>query len=56
VIGEKIKMTKGARVHPREEAKAIADAGMDLVVASGFEAGGHRGSLIGKSEASLAAS
>jgi nitronate monooxygenase len=37
----------------REEAKAIADAGMDLVVASGFEAGGHRGSFLGKPDASL---
>jgi nitronate monooxygenase len=36
-----------------DEAKAIADAGMDLVVASGFEAGGHRGSFLAPSEASL---
>jgi nitronate monooxygenase len=35
------------------EAKAVADAGMDLVVASGFEAGGHRGSFLAPAEASL---
>jgi nitronate monooxygenase len=38
------------------EAKAIADAGMNLVVASGFEAGGHRGSFLGSAEASLTGS
>jgi nitronate monooxygenase len=37
----------------RDEAKAVADAGMDLVVASGFEAGGHRGSFLTAAEASL---
>ena len=36
-----------------DEAKAIADAGMDLVVASGFEGGGHRGSFIEPAEVSL---
>jgi len=40
----------------RDEAKAIADAGMDLVVASGFEGGGHRGSFIRSAEASLTGS
>jgi nitronate monooxygenase len=35
------------------EAKALEDAGVDLVVASGFEAGGHRGSFLRTSEESL---
>ena len=36
-----------------DEAKVLADAGVDLVVASGFEAGGHRGSFLRKAEDSL---
>ena len=36
-----------------DEAKAIEDAGVDIVVASGFEAGGHRGSFLKSSEDSL---
>jgi len=36
-----------------DEAKAIEDAGVDIVVASGFEAGGHRGSFLSSSEDSL---
>jgi nitronate monooxygenase len=48
-------VTIGTATTP-DEAKAIADAGMNLVVASGFEAGGHRGSFIGSAEASLTGS
>jgi nitronate monooxygenase len=36
-----------------EEAKAIEQAGVDAVVASGFEAGGHRGSFLAAAEESL---
>ena len=36
-----------------DEAKVLADAGVDIVVASGFEAGGHRGSFLRKAEDSL---
>jgi len=36
-----------------DEAKAIEDAGVDIVAASGFEAGGHRGSFLKSSEDSL---
>jgi nitronate monooxygenase len=36
-----------------DEAKAIENAGVDIVVASGFEAGGHRGSFLRSSEDSL---
>lgn len=36
-----------------DEAKALEDAGIDIVVASGFEAGGHRGSFLRSSEDSL---
>ena len=36
-----------------DEAKALEDAGVEIVVASGFEAGGHRGSFLGSSEDSL---
>lgn len=35
------------------EAKAIEDSGIDVVVALGFEAGGHRGSFLRSSEDSL---
>ena len=37
----------------REEAIAIEQAGVDLVAASGFEAGGHRGSFLRPAEDSL---
>lgn len=36
-----------------DEAKALEDAGVDIVVASGFEAGGHRGSFLRAAEDSL---
>lgn len=36
-----------------DEARALADAGVDIVVASGFEAGGHRGSFLRPAEDSL---
>jgi nitronate monooxygenase len=36
-----------------DEAKALEDAGVDIIVASGFEAGGHRGSFLRSSEDSL---
>jgi nitronate monooxygenase len=36
-----------------EEAKVLEDAGVNIVVASGFEAGGHRGSFLRTSEESL---
>lgn len=36
-----------------QEAQAIEDAGVDMVVASGFEAGGHRPSFIRRAEDSL---
>lgn len=36
-----------------EEAQALEDAGVDIVVASGFEAGGHRGSFLRPAEDSL---
>lgn len=36
-----------------DEAMAIEQAGVDLIVASGFEAGGHRGSFLRSSEDSL---
>ncbi len=36
-----------------DEALALQDAGVDVVVASGFEAGGHRGSFLRTSEESL---
>jgi nitronate monooxygenase len=36
-----------------DEAKALEQAGVDIVVASGFEAGGHRGSFLLSSEDSL---
>ena len=37
----------------RDEAIALEEAGVDVVVASGFEAGGHRGSFLRSSEDSL---
>jgi nitronate monooxygenase len=36
-----------------DEAAVLQDAGIDIVVASGFEAGGHRGSFLRPSEESL---
>jgi nitronate monooxygenase len=36
-----------------DEAAGLEDAGVDIIVASGFEAGGHRGSFLRASEASL---
>src|SRR6185369_1816730 len=36
-----------------DEARALQDAGVDAVVASGFEAGGHRGSFLRSAEDSL---
>jgi nitronate monooxygenase len=36
-----------------EEAVALEQAGVDLIVASGFEAGGHRGSFLRRSEDAL---
>jgi nitronate monooxygenase len=36
-----------------EEAVALEQAGVDAIVASGFEAGGHRGSFLRRSEDSL---
>lgn len=36
-----------------DEAKALEDAGVDIIVASGFEAGGHRGSFLRTAEDSL---
>ena len=36
-----------------DEAVALEQAGVDIVVASGFEAGGHRGSFLGSAEDSL---
>jgi nitronate monooxygenase len=35
------------------EARALDEAGVDLIVASGFEAGGHRPSFLGRAEDSL---
>jgi nitronate monooxygenase len=42
-----------ATVTTVEEAVAAEAAGADVIVASGFEAGGHRGSFLGSPEASL---
>ena len=42
----------GAATTP-DEAVALEDAGVDVVAASGFEAGGHRGSFLRPSEESL---
>ena len=36
-----------------DEALALEEAGVDIVVASGFEAGGHRGSFLESAESSL---
>ena len=45
-------VTIGAATTP-EEAAALQDAGVDAVAASGFEAGGHRGSFLRPAEESL---
>jgi nitronate monooxygenase len=45
-------VTMGTATIP-EEAVALERAGVDLIVASGFEAGGHRGSFLRSSEDSL---
>ena len=45
-------VTIGTATTP-EEAVALEQAGVDVVVASGFEAGGHRGSFLRSSEDSL---
>jgi len=36
-----------------DEASALQEAGVDAIVASGFEAGGHRGSFLRSAEDSL---
>ena len=45
-------VTIGTATTP-DEAAALQDAGVDAIVASGFEAGGHRGSLLRSAEDSL---
>ena len=45
-------VTLGAATTP-DEAIALEEAGVDIVVASGFEAGGHRGSFLRPAEDSL---
>jgi nitronate monooxygenase len=45
-------VTIGTATTP-DEARALEQAGVNLVVASGFEAGGHRGSFLRSSEDSL---
>jgi nitronate monooxygenase len=45
-------VTIGAATTP-DEAAALQDAGVDVVAASGFEAGGHRGSFLRAAEESL---
>ena len=45
-------VTIGAATTP-EEASALEEAGVDAVAASGFEAGGHRGSFLRDAEESL---
>src|SRR5579864_3541842 len=45
-------VTIGAATTP-DEAAALQEAGVDAVVASGFEAGGHRGSFLRSAEDSL---
>ena len=44
--------TVGTATTP-DEAVALEEAGVDAIVASGFEAGGHRGSFLDTAEASL---
>ncbi|MFL5606451.1 MAG: NAD(P)H-dependent flavin oxidoreductase, partial [Gemmatimonadaceae bacterium] len=45
-------VTVGAATTP-EEAMALEEAGVDAIVASGFEAGGHRGSFLRAADDSL---
>ena len=45
-------VTIGTATTP-EEARALQEAGVDAIVASGFEAGGHRGSFLRSAEDSL---
>jgi nitronate monooxygenase len=45
-------VTIGTATTP-DEAAALQEAGVDAIVASGFEAGGHRGSFLGVAEDSL---
>jgi nitronate monooxygenase len=45
-------VTIGAATTP-DEAEALQEAGVDAIVASGFEAGGHRGSFLWSAEDSL---
>jgi nitronate monooxygenase len=45
-------VTIGTATTP-DEASALEEAGVDVVVASGFEAGGHRGSFLREAEESL---
>jgi nitronate monooxygenase len=45
-------VTIGTATTP-DEAAALQDAGVDAIAASGFEAGGHRGSFLGAAEDSL---
>ena len=45
-------VTMGVATTP-EEAITLADAGVDTIVASGFEGGGHRGSFLRRAEDSL---
>jgi len=45
-------VTIGTATTP-DEAVALEEAGVDAIAASGFEAGGHRGSFLGRSEDSL---
>jgi nitronate monooxygenase len=45
-------ITLGVATTPHE-ARAVQDAGLDAVIASGFEAGGHRASFMRPAEASL---
>ena len=45
-------VTIGTATTP-DEAAALQEAGVDAIVASGFEAGGHRGSFLRSAEASL---
>jgi nitronate monooxygenase len=45
-------VTSGTATTP-EEAAALQEAGVDAIVASGFEAGGHRGSFLRAAEDSL---
>src|SRR4051794_27645954 len=45
-------ITVGGATTP-EEAIALDKAGVDAIIASGFEGGGHRGSFLGAAEDSL---